>query len=97
MKHPQPESVRILYKTGATTATLFTAIDGKNRHETITQDQLCWLLQDISEALRKIHLRKPKTAAELRAAIHMESAALAPQTTALIEAARAAAEELERV
>jgi hypothetical protein len=96
VSYPNPESVRIHYKTGSSTATLFTAIDGKNRYESLTQDQLTWLLQDISEALRKINKRGAKTAANLRAAIHLESAAIAPQTTELIEAARAAAEELER-
>ncbi len=96
MSYPKPESVRILYKAGSSTATLFTTIDGKNRYESLTQDQLTWLLQDISEALRKINKRSAKTAANLRDAIHLESAAIAPQTSHLIEAARAAAEELER-
>lgn len=52
--HRQVETVMVLAKQGAETATLFCVVDGVSRYETLNERQLLWLIQTAAESLGKL-------------------------------------------
>lgn len=55
--HPPVESVRVLYRAGNETATLFRLVDGQNKYESLTGEQLLTLIETAAEALRGMSSR----------------------------------------
>jgi hypothetical protein len=52
MTYPSLVTAMVLARRAAKTATLFTAIDGKNRWESLTRPQLLYLIETAIASLR---------------------------------------------
>jgi hypothetical protein len=55
MEYPRIDNIAVLCHEGAETATLFTLVDGKPRHETIGTRQLLNLIETAAESLARMH------------------------------------------